>query len=107
MLVWACQSQEVRDGVCERSRQSARDSEVMLGPSLSCVILNHTSRSSTLAIACQMTRSASSMLERRQPCVCDLDVLGDRPAARANATENLAVDYDRETAAQQSKARLL
>src|SRR5947207_14392213 len=107
MLVWACQSQEVRDGVCERSRQSARDSEVMLGPSLSCVILNHTSRSSTLAIACDMTRSASSMVERRQPCVCDVDVLGDGPAAGANPADNLAVDRDRGTTAQQTEARLL
>ena len=61
----------------------------------------------TIPIAGQAMHVTRSMLQSSQPCVRDVDVLGDCPAAGANATDNLAIDHDRDTATQESKARLL
>jgi hypothetical protein len=49
----------------------------------------------------------SLRLECSHPGICHFYVLRDRAAARADAANDLAIDYERHAAAQQRQTRLL
>ena len=64
-------------------------------------------RSASSPIVSIVSALSLSMLKGSQPSVRDVDILGDCSAASPNTTDNLAIDHDRDTAAQQGEARLL